>query len=250
MSDLIVPDSDQEINTTPEPSRYIEKCLAHLDSLYEQIQAYEKKAKELREHANSQAAHFIKSAPTEDERKEIASSIYWERDGFISADIVWGSLGIYPQQAHSRIYPGVVRLNCADCGAEMETTVTSRTAAREILAKRRLKYQICPNCAQIRADQRKEDSLQYEKQVAEYHAEIARLRTMPYAEYLKTDHWQNMRRKMLKRAGFSCQLCNASGVSLHVHHRTYERRGQEAYSDLIVLCADCHETFHMNGVLS
>lgn len=69
------------------------------------------------------------------------------------------------------------------------------------------------------------------------------LRTMPYAEYLKTEHWQEMRKYALKRAAYKCQVCNASG-KMNVHHRTYERRGHEDIKDLTVLCEPCHRKHH------
>ncbi len=69
------------------------------------------------------------------------------------------------------------------------------------------------------------------------------LRMMPYNEYLKTDHWQGVRDKALKRAGHRCMLCNANGL-LHVHHRTYENRGKEEDQDVIALCANCHAKHH------
>lgn len=72
---------------------------------------------------------------------------------------------------------------------------------------------------------------------------IRELRFMPYGEYLRTPEWQQTRQGALKRARFMCQTCSSSG-ELHVHHRTYARRGAEYNSDLIVLCADCHEAFH------
>lgn len=74
------------------------------------------------------------------------------------------------------------------------------------------------------------------------------LHTLPYAEYLLTPHWQNMRRGALERAQHRCQVCNAS-KGLHVHHRTYERRGYEHNEDLIVLCEGCHQLFHDHGKL-
>jgi hypothetical protein len=75
-------------------------------------------------------------------------------------------------------------------------------------------------------------------------------RSMPYPEYLTTEHWQTMREKALERADHRCQVCNTSLGSLHVHHRTYERRGRESLRDLIVLCNDCHRTFHEHGKLA
>jgi hypothetical protein len=70
------------------------------------------------------------------------------------------------------------------------------------------------------------------------------LRTMPYKDYLQTEHWTSVRRRALEFSGDRCQLCNLSGVTLHVHHRTYDRLGDELDGDLIVLCAACHSKFH------
>jgi 5-methylcytosine-specific restriction endonuclease McrA len=70
-----------------------------------------------------------------------------------------------------------------------------------------------------------------------------RLRSMPYAEYLRTPEWRNRRRDKIRAAGRRCERCRAQGV-LHVHHLTYDRRGQEAWSDLLVLCRSCHMAEH------
>jgi 5-methylcytosine-specific restriction endonuclease McrA len=69
---------------------------------------------------------------------------------------------------------------------------------------------------------------------------------MAYRDYLQTADWKIRREGALKRAGFSCQICSGKG-ELHVHHRTYVRRDNEAESDLIVLCAACHKLFRENG---
>ena len=70
------------------------------------------------------------------------------------------------------------------------------------------------------------------------------LRAMPYKEYLQTPHWKRKREEKVRAAGRRCQLCNRGSVSLNVHHRTYERLGEELDEDLTVLCRDCHNTFH------
>jgi hypothetical protein len=70
-----------------------------------------------------------------------------------------------------------------------------------------------------------------------------RLRTMPYADYLRTNEWSRRRQMALTAADARCQLCNSTD-RLHVHHRTYERRGCELPSDLTVLCQSCHAKFH------
>jgi hypothetical protein len=78
-----------------------------------------------------------------------------------------------------------------------------------------------------------------------YGGRQARLEAMPYREYLKTPEWDEKRRAAYRRANYRCQLCNASGVQLHAHHRSYEKRSKEGEEeDLIVLCATCHERVH------
>lgn len=74
--------------------------------------------------------------------------------------------------------------------------------------------------------------------------------SMPYDEYLQTEQWQEKRKAALAAAGYRCQVCNADDRELHVHHRTYERRGNEVPDDLTVLCCECHQLFHEESELS
>jgi len=57
--------------------------------------------------------------------------------------------------------------------------------------------------------------------------------------YLRSDHWQEVRRKKLKQAGYKCEACGQK-VKLDIHHLTYERLGKERLSDLQALCRSCH----------
>ncbi len=81
----------------------------------------------------------------------------------------------------------------------------------------------------------------------ERNMDVAALRALPYQEYLKTDHWQKMRKAALERADHRCQACYAKDVQLDVHHRTYERLGEELPEDLFVLCHVCHEAITKYG---
>jgi 5-methylcytosine-specific restriction endonuclease McrA len=74
-------------------------------------------------------------------------------------------------------------------------------------------------------------------------ARLDELKRMRYAAYLRSPEWADTRRTAVDHAGGRCQLCNKPG-RLDVHHRTYERRGNERLSDLIALCRDCHTNFH------
>lgn len=78
--------------------------------------------------------------------------------------------------------------------------------------------------------------------------EVQRLKKLPYRDYLASDHWQRIRAYALDHAKRRCQVCN-SGGKVDVHHRSYEHRGEERFSDVIILCRDCHDLFHKMGKL-
>lgn len=71
---------------------------------------------------------------------------------------------------------------------------------------------------------------------------------MTYEDYLKSEAWRVIRKKVLNRDGNRCRLCNrrnVAGRALHVHHRVYNTaRGEENPKDLLTLCSECHALFH------
>ena len=66
-----------------------------------------------------------------------------------------------------------------------------------------------------------------------------------YINYLKSKLWKERRYAALERAGFKCQFekCGEN-QSLEVHHKTYDRLGNEEPGDLIVLCSGHHWRTH------
>ena len=74
--------------------------------------------------------------------------------------------------------------------------------------------------------------------------EVARLRSLPYEEYLKTEHWLKTAYLARQRDGNECRYCASRKPPLQVHHLTYERLGEERLSDVITLCRRCHEMQH------
>lgn len=73
------------------------------------------------------------------------------------------------------------------------------------------------------------------------------LKAMDYQEYLMTPHWREVRQAMLKHQP-ECETCG-SDRGLHVHHLTYERRGNERKADLQVLCSGCHRNRHEGEIV-
>ena len=67
-----------------------------------------------------------------------------------------------------------------------------------------------------------------------------------YNEYLKSSRWRNMRLAKFNEVGYRCEKCGCEGdaMKIDVHHKTYERLGNERMSDLEVLCRYCHKVKH------
>jgi hypothetical protein len=72
-----------------------------------------------------------------------------------------------------------------------------------------------------------------------------------YSEYLKSNHWHNLRLRYYasklftknKRFPSGCHCCGFTG-NLELHHRTYKYIGKERLQDLIPLCRRCHQDTH------
>ena len=72
------------------------------------------------------------------------------------------------------------------------------------------------------------------------------IKAMDYNDFLETPYWKAIAYVCRMKSGWKCSLCSSKDM-LHVHHRTYEIHGSEIdhiEKDLIVLCKQCHETFH------
>lgn len=81
------------------------------------------------------------------------------------------------------------------------------------------------------------------------------LRSMPYPDYLLTDHWKRVRAAMMLLHRARCQTMRCEGMDgawmgdefhMHIHHVSYKNRGNERYSDLRMVCDECHKSHH-NG---
>lgn len=76
-----------------------------------------------------------------------------------------------------------------------------------------------------------------------------------YNNYLRSDHWQRTKIKRLLRShineewnAIKCEheLCGlyVPLMAINVHHRTYERLGNERMEDLQIVCRSCHGVIH------
>lgn len=198
------------------------------------------------------------------ERENLLFVAYWKTNMRIQE--LSAAFDIPVRKIHRAVKPFAIKERCClgDCTNTIEYPIATRNGSIELIDKfskmrkksienitMSSKHFFCPDCwTDIKEQQhqisveksRRWDQESKQKQLAQLQ-EIQALKEMPYAEYLQTKHWQSLRADMLRRAKYKCSLCNQGG-QLHVHHRTYENRGNEPYADLIVLCADCHSKFH------
>jgi len=81
-----------------------------------------------------------------------------------------------------------------------------------------------------------------------------------YLNYLGSDKWKAIAQRRLEIDNYTCQCCGSHGTQrnkLNVHHLSYYHVGREnekdyIYTDLVVLCSDCHAGLHriMNRITS
>lgn len=207
--------------------------------------------------------HFM-DRPTDWElmpiEKTDISEFYWRSD--INTHEIADAFSVPPHSAHVTQVVGeaiILGVVCKKCSGPI--IVSSRTKAKEIInalddERSRRSYRewahpdVCRECSKVM--HKAEEKLHHEEYEREQRERAERkhlLRTMPYRDFLQTPEWQDTRKGALRHAGYRCQTCANAG-KMHVHHRTYVNRGAELPSDLIVLCADCHELFHKNGKLA
>ncbi len=202
------------------------------------------------------------------QRKTIAH-LYWF-ENYVTIESISETFGIESDQVRIIAYKEYPDIRCAQCSDPL-IRPDHRRPVRSLLCKSCLSInRTSTNQQEVeqrlvkarytktkRDEQQKEREVQYQRgkedkqaQVEKKRARIQELRAMPYRDYLLTPDWQKKRLYALKRAGGRCQVCNHLNKRLDVHHRTYERLGDEHYTDLLVLCHSCHGTFHKNGKLA
>jgi hypothetical protein len=151
--------------------------------------------------------------------EEIAAEIYW-RFETVPVKLLWP----VTSRAHliARNYP-YWYWTCPGCGADVP--IGSRSELKELRAPGGYAYQN-RKCDSCRDRDRAGNSARFREEQAQREERDRELRTMPYRDYLLTPEWAERRKAALKRARYACQVCNRQRP-LHVHHRTYERRGVE-----------------------
>lgn len=71
-------------------------------------------------------------------------------------------------------------------------------------------------------------------------------RTRRYQSYMASPEWRKLRRTILARDGYKCQICGEEASQ--AHHLNYQRFGHELETDLIAVCHDCNQAERQKSV--
>jgi hypothetical protein len=87
-------------------------------------------------------------------------------------------------------------------------------------------------------------AIKVEEADAEYAAR-ARVNRVNYRQHLESHYWQRLRAYKCIAASWKCEECGCqAGLTLELHHPTYDPLGYEEIGDVVALCRKCHEKAH------
>ncbi len=148
-----------------------------------------------------------------------------------------------------------IALQCIICGRRVSNDISPKTFSREAIAAMPPWDRNLQRSVQVESKKAKFERQQFERQVQRdlkkalkngEHIRQNAERQSAYNDYLKSEKWQNLRRKALARADSRCEGCGDKPAT-DVHHLTYERFGNEMLFDLVAVCKDCHKKIHQQS---
>lgn len=208
-----------------------------IKNILKEIENTEKLLEHLERDLNMTISEF-KSCNSKKKTIEFANYLYWNVSVITAKNIAINFFDTTVHKLLKIITPVVTDITCKKCNAVLFRK--SRSDHNYNQYKNKKEDYLCEECIEQRHIKRKNEQ---EQEIIKRKEHRKYLRSLPYSEYLKSDHWQSFRKRILKSANYTCSICHAN-ESLHVHHRTYENLGDEYYKDVIVLCENCHKLFH------
>lgn len=233
---------------TEDELKTFDDCAAEFVKLRDALEAEKIAHKERVQAIKDAAVETLLTIPSRIPERDLflalISVLYFHSKELLTVTSLSSVCGNHDQIAFKKLmqqnYP--IGTICEDCGEEFAIHDMDRQPSKWKRAKGNSK--VCQACQIVRDENAKQKTdAWFAEQHRKQQEQLTNLRTMPYKEYLQTEHWVTTRKRAMKRAGFKCQLCS-SKQNIQVHHRTYENRGNEQNEDLIVLCRSCHQKFH------
>ena len=219
------------------------KPLDELANAIQRIRDAEKLVKSSKLDLNKATRSLSSLSLSREEEDSLVSFIYWTMPDVGALELKKAVFGESEAYSNDRISKGLSDFQCDRCLESIE--LRSRSHFQELKSSNGKRYaegysRLCDSCWGIVKCDRDQGKIDTD---LKFQRGLEKLRNLPYSEYLKSEHWQSLRKARLKWAKHKCQLCNKGGV-LDLHHRTYENLGNEEWKDIIVLCRPCHSKHH------
>tara|TARA_Y100000592_G_scaffold81075_1_gene128421 strand:- start:7833 stop:8489 length:657 start_codon:yes stop_codon:yes gene_type:complete len=112
----------------------------------------------------------------------------------------------------------------------------------KFFSRRSYENTLCPKCTSQTAKQNNDVFLEDWMGTSELSKHFSN--KTDYHKYLRSPHWENVRRQALKISGWKCQACSQRNEILDVHHNNYDCLYNETSKDVVVLCRTCHNKIH------
>jgi hypothetical protein len=220
-------------------------AIDELEAITRDIEAMKRAISGLEERLCKIPSKVASQLSSDSERLDAARYLYWCRPEVKVKPIADSLLKNQNwKNLPSTVGKASVKRQCRICQLSYEFVLTSRDHLKKIDLSNK---DTCNDCNQRFAAVREAE---INARIRTQAHRLYELRTMPYSDYLKTPEWKERRSHHLLSADYCCQVCSRSRNPenpLEVHHNTYERRGGECFSDLLVLCRECHSMYHEKG---
>lgn len=234
-----------------------EPALDALDATIANIAAHEARIAELKQRLREETRQLEN---IQDPPRRLAAAIYayWYLPEVRVDDLAWAVVKSKAAQHKFRELAGpvVTGINCDRCGDRLP--ITSRTQMKEVLERHRENraqfaegYRaVCEPCHEATMEERRDA---YDRAERQREQNAAKLRRLPYADYLATEHWRRRRAMhleqldwMYRRGHHECDVCKRQG-DLDVYHKTVASVAREHSDDLMLLCETCCKVLVVAG---
>lgn len=227
-------------------------AMDELEAILRDIKESEDALLQLKRNLHGMPSKIASQIHEKEARVEAARYLYWIIQELPSKEIAKAFFNTHDHGLKEIIGSAKGTISCDRCKQFIKFKSrthlkTSIDAVRKLVKHPEGYTVLCEPCWQEMHVIRIED---YERYSRMRSVRLNELKIMPYSAYLQTPEWKARRQRHLKSSGYRCQVCNSPDQPIDVHHRTYERRGEEQFKDLIALCRSCHELFHKESKLA
>lgn len=136
-----------------------------------------------------------------------------------------------------------VRIQCKRCGANVKEVAKRDHDTNKLpMFDEQLRLSWWEKRQERHTELQQEQQREITRQAQEKNAEWWR----KYNQYLRSQAWYDIRKRVLERDNNICQAClrNKASQVHHLSYELYEQLGRSAAFELVAICYQCHKAIH------